>query len=148
MPLTALQHIKLVAKPAPCGPQPLPAQSAVSHALLQRRCELVASHSSLPAVVQGANCLSVSDWVDSLQGYLAGALMLVALASISIATIACSNGVQLVTIAGALQAFFAWGLLLHIARLPTLPEAPSAGVGWPWLLQRAWGVFCLLPDCC
>lgn len=96
--------------------------------------------------MQGVNCLGVSDWVGSLQGCLAGTLLLVATSIIIIATIACSNGVQLVTFAGALQAFAAWGLLLQISRLPTAPTPPSGGVGWPWLLQKAWRVFGLLCD--
>jgi hypothetical protein len=98
--LTTLDDIRLTSRSSPLGRTAQPAESRISHAVLQSRCELVSSHSSLPAVVQGVNCLGVSDWIGSLQSCLAGTLLLVALGSIIIATIACSNGVQLVTIAG------------------------------------------------
>jgi hypothetical protein len=117
----------------------LPAALHVSQAVLQKRSQLVRSYSSVPAVVQGVNCLPASDWADSLHGPLTAALLLVTVTSVSIATISCSNGVQLVTVAGSVQAFAAWMLLMHMGRLPVQGRPLDRGVGIPYWFQKLWG---------
>ena len=126
----------------------------VSQNALQTRHELLQAHSSVPAVVRPVNCTRfiIDMWLVFISGFL------VAAAGITVGTIACSNGVFLVIIAGAVQAFAAWTLLVHVGRiqvtppLPTLPcftSWPVLQVGWVVLVRLlepliAIPIFCLL----
>lgn len=85
---------------------------------LQRRSQLVHNHSSLPAIVQGIECFSAAEWVDRVMDPVKRCVALVGITAVVIATIACSKGVFLVAVCGAVQSFAAWALLLHTDRLP------------------------------
>lgn len=85
---------------------------------LQRRSQLVANHSSLPAIVEGVECMSAATWVYELMRPLKIWLIVVGMTAAAVSTIACSKGVFLVVISGAVQALAAWALLLHTDRLP------------------------------
>jgi hypothetical protein len=106
---------------------------------LQTRLELLTAHSSLPAVLRPVHCerFFIDVWVVCMMGFL------VAAAGIIIGTIACSNGVFLVTIAGVVQAFAAWTLLVHVGRIPTRPALPTGlwftilNTTFPWV-QVMW----------
>ena len=117
--------------------EPDTSDDPVSQNALQTRHELLQAHSSLPAVVRPVNFgrFFIDMWLVFMMGFV------VAAAGITIGTIACSNGVFLVTIAGAVQAFAAWTLLVHVGRIQITPPWPT----WPWLtscpvLQVLWVV--------
>jgi hypothetical protein len=86
---------------------------------LRKRSQLISSHSSLPAIVQGVECRSASDWIRSLQAPFVFLLACVAVVAVTFATISCSNGVFLVAISGMVQAYAAWAILLYTEQLPT-----------------------------
>jgi hypothetical protein len=101
------------------------------------RNELVQSHSSLPAIVEGIQTISATDWVQAPMKPLIIWLIGAGVAAAVISTIACSNGVFLVAIAGAVQALGAWALMLHVDQLQTVENA-ALGPANVWMRLLHW----------
>lgn len=115
---------------------------------LQHRSQLVSNNSSLPAIVEGVQCLSAADWVNSLMTPLIAWVMVCGLVATIVSTIACSNGVFLVAVSGLVQALGAWAMLLQLDRLPEhAGDMSILGPGWllwrivGWTVWLIWSLF-------